>query len=403
MAVDAAVIKKRVKSVLKASIPLALGFSLPLMAAILPEERIDVMYHSYQGDHVSINGPSVQVRSNVGEHVSLTYHYYVDNITSASVDVRTYGSPYKEQRVENTVGMDYLTDNSTVSASFTNSEENDYSSNTSFFGVSHDMFGQLTTVALGFSLGQDEVRRGKNPVKVGQYNRNTDSDVMGEITRHSYSVDISQIVTKNSVVGLGYEAITDTGYLHNPYRNVIIDNPPNPPIQGEDYPGVHTSSAAAVRGMYYLPYRAKLYGEWRWYNDSWGVKGQMYQLGYTHPMGKNLIWDVSYRAYSQTKAAFYQDIFDQKLVYVARDKELSTFDSQAISATLNYKLLDHPRWIFDKGSVNASFTRLILNYKDFLDRTPEVGGADRYTSNCASCIPLALDANILQVYVSLWY
>jgi len=400
MAVDAVVIKSRLRGLLSAALPLAAGLSLPLMAAILPEERLDALYHSYEGDEVRISGPSVQVRGNVGEHWSMNYHYYVDNITSASVDVRTYGSPYMEQRVENSVSVDYLSDKSTVSASFTNSEENDYSSNTSFFGVSHDMFGQLTTVGLGFSLGQDEVRRGKSPVKVGDYNRNTDSDVMGEVTRHSYSVDISQIVTKNTIIGLGYEAITDTGYLHNPYRNVIV----NGSLIGEDYPGVHTSSAVALRSMYFLPYRAKLYGELRVYSDSWGVKGRMYQLGYTHPFGKNLIFDINYRTYGQSKASFYQDSFNEKLVYVARDKELSTFTSDAISATLNYTVLSNPWWIFDKGSANVSFTRLLLNYEDFLDRTP-VGSSTspQLATYCATCQPLSLDASIIQFYMTLWY
>jgi len=399
MAVDVVVIKSRLKALFSPAVPLVLGFSLPLMAAILPEERIDALYHSYEGDEIRINGPSVQVRSNVGEHLSMNYHYYVDNITSASVDVRTYGSPYTEQRVENSVSMDYLSDNSTVSASFTNSEENDYTSNTSFFGVSHDMFGQLTTVGLGFSLGQDQVRRGKTPVKVGKYNRNTESDVMGEVTRHSYSLDISQIVTKNSIVGFGYENITDSGYLHNPYRNVIV----NGSLVGEDYPGVHSSSAVALRSMYYLPFRAKLYGEMRYYRDSWGVKGRMYQVGYTHPFGKNLIFDVSYRTYSQSKASFYQDTFEQKLVYVARDKELSTFASNSVSATLNYNILQTPWWIFDKGSANVSVTRLSLDYEDFLDRTADASGSPRLATNCATCLPLSLDASVIQFYVSLWY
>jgi len=400
MAVDAAVIKARLKAVFSAAVPFALGVSLPLMAAILPEERLDVLYHSYEGDEVKISGPSVQVRSNVGDHVSLTYHYYVDNITSASVDVRTYGSPYMEQRVENSVGMDYLSDNSTISAGFTNSEENDYTSNTSFFGVSHDMFGQLTTVALGFSVGNDEVRRGKLPEKVGDYNRNTDSDVMGQVNRHSYSLDISQILTKNTIVGFGFETITDKGYLHNPYRNVII-NGQNP--QGEDYPGVHTSSAVALRTMYYLPYRAKLYGEFRLFRDSWDVEGVMYQVGYTHPFTRNLVFDVNYRTYSQTKASFYQDIFATKLVYVARDKELSTFTSNAVSATLNYNIMKNPWWIFDKGSANVSFTRLTLDYVDFLDRTRDENGNVRNSLNCATCLPLTLDASIIQFYFSFWY
>jgi hypothetical protein len=129
----------------------------------------------------------------------------------------------------------------------------------------------------------------------------------------------------------------------------------------------------------------------------------MAQLGYTHPFGKNLIFDVNYRLYGQDKAAFYQDTFDQKLTYIARDKELSTFSSTALSMTLNYNILKRPWWIFDKGSANVSYTRLALDYEDFLDRTGGASGSPQYQTDCASCKPLSLSASVLQFYFSFWY
>ncbi len=39
------------------------------------------------------------------------------------------------------------------------SKENDYHAKTFSVGVSQDVFGDLTTISLGYSLGTDEVRR----------------------------------------------------------------------------------------------------------------------------------------------------------------------------------------------------------------------------------------------------
>ena len=78
-------------------------------AAILPEERADAMYHSYDGGGVTIDGPSFLVRKNFAETVSASANYYVDNVTSASIDVITSGaSEYGEKRTEFSVGGDYF-------------------------------------------------------------------------------------------------------------------------------------------------------------------------------------------------------------------------------------------------------------------------------------------------------
>ena len=38
---------------------------LSLQAAVLPEDRADVMFHSYDGGGVTIDGPSVLVRKDI--------------------------------------------------------------------------------------------------------------------------------------------------------------------------------------------------------------------------------------------------------------------------------------------------------------------------------------------------
>ena len=56
-------------------------------AGVLPEDRADVLYFRYDGGGVTIDGPSVLVRKSIGEHVSVAANYYIDMVSSASIDV----------------------------------------------------------------------------------------------------------------------------------------------------------------------------------------------------------------------------------------------------------------------------------------------------------------------------
>ena len=66
---------------------LMLIFACSVKAAVLPQERTDIMYHGYKGDGMDINGPSILVRKQIGNKFSVSGNYYVDTISGASIDV----------------------------------------------------------------------------------------------------------------------------------------------------------------------------------------------------------------------------------------------------------------------------------------------------------------------------
>ena len=349
------------------------GMCLPLMAAILPEERADILYHSYEGDQVKVDGPSILARKSVGKYTSVYANYYADSVTSASIDVRTSGSKYTEDRTEYSLGAEWLVDNSTISAGFTNSEENDYTSNTYHFGISHNMFSDLTTVSLGFSYGDDEVRRNQ---------RDADGNITGNdplfgknpLERRNYRLGLTQILTKNLIMNIAFEAVTDEGFTRNPYRNAFIFTTDPAEIeffvnnrgvgfQSEQYPEVRTSDALAIRANYYLPYRAALHTEYKYYTDTWGIKANSFKVGYVHPFNESWTFDVTYRYYQQDQADFYKDIYAQNednLLYYGRDKELSAFTSQGYGFGVNFEFLQRGWWQIDKASASFAYERISL-------------------------------------------
>ena len=57
------------------------------VAGVLPEDRADVLLHSYDGGGVTIQGPSLLVRKQFAQKFSVSANYYVDKVSSASIDV----------------------------------------------------------------------------------------------------------------------------------------------------------------------------------------------------------------------------------------------------------------------------------------------------------------------------
>jgi hypothetical protein len=61
----------------------------PAQAAVLPDDRADVLYHRYDGGGVTVDGPSLLVRKKVADNYSVSANYYFDMVSSASIDERT--------------------------------------------------------------------------------------------------------------------------------------------------------------------------------------------------------------------------------------------------------------------------------------------------------------------------
>ena len=367
---------------------LLISFTVSSNAAVLPTERADVLFHSYSGGGIDITGPAVLVRKSVGDSVSLSAKHYVDTISSASIDVEMIlgASTYKEERVENSLSIDYLSEKTLMSLGYTNSEENDFSADTVSFGISQDMFGDLTTISMGYAHGSN---------LVGETGAATHETAQTD----NFSLSMTQVFTKNLIMQMALDTITDEGFLNNPYRKVrYLDTPTTFLLEDEIYPRTRTSNAFAVRARYFLPYRAALHAEFRTFGDSWGIRGNNIEVGYTHPFANDWTIEAHFRAYAQTRANFYSDLFPYSNAqnFLARDKELSTFNNSTIGFGVSYEFANAEGGSIDKASFNFKFDHVQFNYEDFRDATQ--------TSFAAGTEPLyQFSANVMQLFLSVWF
>jgi len=358
---------------------------------VLPDERADLLYHRYEGGGITVQGPSVLVRKNFGD-VSASYQYYLDMVSSASIDVVTQASPYKERRVQQNFGLEYLHGNTIYSGGYISSVEPDYNSKTAYFNVSESLFGDLTTINFGYTQGWDVV---------GRADRGVVQPFHADAQRRNYQVGLSQVLTRNLLLGLNYETDADSGFLHSPYRGVRFIDPTvarGYSYQPERYPGTRTSNAASAEIKYYLPWHASVDGTYRFYTDTWGIDSNTFRLGYTQPAFAHLTFDGNVRYYDQSHATFYSDLFPYANAqnFLARDRELAQFHSLTFGVGASWQFQPGwPKWV-EKGTLNLDVQRMFMDYEDFrnvLHPTGTPGTEPLYN----------LDATVAQFFISFWY
>lgn len=322
-------------------------------AATLPEERADLGFNYYSGDGLRVTGPVLLVRKNILDQYSISANYKEDNISGASVDVRSQASAYTETREEISLGGQTIIEDSIVSLNTTFSEEPDYESTSIGFAVSHDFFADLFTLNLGFNRGWDTV---------GQVDTNLDED----IDRYNFNLGMSSVFSKRWLLSLNYEINMEEGRLDNPYRGAII--------QGanvlENYPDTRTGRAFSVSALNYRRPNTVSSFYYRYFNDTWSVNSNTFEFSYATPIrqiGPELVIESHLRFYLQNSASFYFDNSPSASKYIARDKELSDFNTIEIGAVGHYDL---SRWIkiyFNEVTASFGYTAIFFEYENFTD------------------------------------
>jgi hypothetical protein len=385
--------------VARAAVIAALLLVRSTSADVLPDNRADVFWSKYSGGGMDITGYSATARAKVTENFALEANYFVDKVSGASIDVLSQASVIKDERRQKSGTIEYLRDKTTYTASYTSSVERDYISETASFSLSQDMFGDLTTVTLGFARTQNTV--GDN----GGTADKPDVTWVGHALTRAYSAGVSQIVTKNFIAGLNLQVITDAGYLANPYREIRYLDPTKPigyTLASQVYPDTHTSTAVQLQGKYYLPYRAAVTALYRYYTDTWGVVGNTYEIDYTHPIRNRWIFEGRVRYYKQTAATFYSDLFPfaGSQNFTARDQNLAALDNTTIGAKVTYAFWPDGWRFFKRGTVTLDASRIRFNYLDF--RNIKYFGIPQGYSPGTE--PLyQFNANVFQAFVSVYF
>jgi hypothetical protein len=337
-------------------------------AVELPEDRADFMYHYYTGAGTKAYGPAMLVRKSLADKVSLSGGYYVDMVSNASIDVVTTASKYKETRREETLGLDYVYRDASITLAASTSSEPDYKAKSAGIDVSQEVFGGMTTVALGYTRGWDNVgQKG-----VGFFDN----------ARHwRYRLGATQVLTPRIVASANFEAVSDDGFLGSPYRVARVFGAAVP----ERDPRTRTSRSLQLRLIGDLGHRDALRAEYRYFWDTWNIHANTFEVGYSRYFGGDRwLGDAYLRHYTQGHALFYSDNATADTTYISRNRQLSSFKSYGLGTRVAYSAKRVPGKYEIK--LNGALERSRFNFNDFTD----IRDGSRYS----------YDATVVQFFVS---
>jgi hypothetical protein len=156
------------------------------------------------------------------------------------------------------------------------------------------------------------------------------------------------------------------------------------------------------RLRYYLWYRAAASASYRFFRDTWGIRGNTVELGYTHPISNRWIIEGRVRLYKQDAANFYSDLFPRRDAqnFIGRDKDLAASKNTTLGVKATYAFLPDGWKFFKRGTVTVDYSRIQFKYDDFRN-IKDFGLGNGFPPGSE---PLyKFNANVAQVYFSMFF
>ena len=341
---------------------LALLLSVFFVATAGAEIDADSLVRQYDDGRTYVLSPSVDVSGTFNnDTMTVSAGTARDIVTSASTDVITFGSKgadskISDSRTEYSTGFQTLIPDGTMSIGYIQSDENDYHSKTVTAGATREFFTKNTVVGFGFSNGNDQI--------LSSSNKAFDERMQNSV----YSLSLSQILSKVSLIQILYDFRVENGYLASPYRRAKFDDglgtPTSITAKDENHPRTRNRNAFAVKYNHYLENWATSFATtYRFYNDSWGVTSHTAEERVTKDLSS--IWSVSllFRYYMQSKANFYQAYYtDTAAVFYSGNNTLATYHSFLIGLRPTYTLNDRVSFYLKLEAYEENFSDAVDAY-----------------------------------------
>ena len=313
-------------------------------ASSLLEPRADAgvegstMLREYQDGQTTVTSPAVEVEGTFNrDTMKVGAGFTQDVVSSASADVRTFGSKgvnsrIYENRKEFSGRFDANVPDGSLGAGYIQSDENDYHSKIVSASGSRELFQKNLTLGLGFANGQDEI------------NSSADPSFSRAMNHQVYSLSASQVLSKESIVQLSYDFRVENGFLASPYRRAKIDPGDGSGIESraENHPLTRNRNAIALKyNRYFRSVGVSTSTGYRYYLDSWDVRSHTIEERITKELGSRFATSLTLRYYTQTQANFYQNYYSSNPgPFYTGNVTLATYSSYSIALRPEWKPTD---------------------------------------------------------------
>ncbi|MFN8063086.1 MAG: DUF3570 domain-containing protein [Vicinamibacterales bacterium] len=298
------------------------------------ENYANVQLHAFTDSRsVTVLSPTVDLSVDFTDRMALRTRFGVDAVSAASdscVRCHPQGEHTQRSYINSSVTRAYGDTKVSVGGEF--SKENFYQATTGLGSISRTLNQGNTTIAGGYSFSWNQ------PV-LHPY-----EDTARQFTNDGYA-SVTQTVSKNTVVQVGYELSHVTGYQDSPFLRALV----NGNRQSGNSPDVRTRQTLIARLRQALPGETYLEADYRRYFDSWELRSNTLSLGLSHYITPRLLGNFTYRRYGQTGAFFYAPQYFGTPEYVTGDFRLGPFDANLYTGRLVITPTDG-FWVFPAAS-----------------------------------------------------
>jgi hypothetical protein len=304
----------------------------------------------YKERSTRVMQPMLDGMFDVGSRGTVSAHFLVDAITSASVGSGAAATTaFTERRYQAGGGYAHEFDGLSAmgwlnklrlagDAKF--SIEPDYSSWYGGARVEADVAQRNAILALGGGVAKDSISNtgAQNPLSSPQIQCNAAFTVLAEtcaLTSYSGFASASQVLSKTVLVGVSYDIARLDGYQANPYRQVITAGGLVP----EQHPNHRLRHAIAASGKFHIPAtHTTVIGAYRYYRDDWQIRAHTPELRLVQEVSPLADASIRYRYYRQTAAFFSRPRYptpDPTMpTYMTDDPKMSGYDGHLLEAKL---------------------------------------------------------------------
>lgn len=249
--------------------------------------------------------------------------------------------------------------------------------------LSQTLFGEMTTIVMGFTRNWDVAKRFDNE-------RQWDRDYQ------QLRFGVHQVLTQRIKMFAEFQQASHKGELENVYRTARVGGGFLP----ESVPDNKVSRQweLSIRG--YIDPSMVLEFSLENYEDTWDMKASSYTLTSRFPIYNRWVFDLSYRHYQQDASLFYANNAEADLTipalprYYSFGKEYAEMKADALSVSARYRLPKANQVrkfmpFFDQIQLQFSESIINYSYKDY----------QRLNSN----EPYDQLAHIIQAELTAWF
>ncbi len=161
-----------------------------------------------------------------------------------------------------------------------------------------------------------------------------------ESTSLNLQLGMSQVLNDHSVVKIEAFTILESGYLTNPYGNVIRDyGSINQRIVTERRPDNRRAYGMTLKYVTLFLENTSYRGNYRFYRDDWDINSHTLENDIYYELNRRFTFGLGLRYYTQTEATFYngsKDFFSDER-FASSDFRLSSFDAFTYKASIDFQ------------------------------------------------------------------